>query len=417
MDDRPRLRLSLGLNIVLLLAVAVVAAAGLGALLWLLLGRPPIRQAGGWTAADSFDFAKIVLAVVGGVGAVVALVVAYRKQQLGEAAERREDIKLFAERFTKASDQLGSDKAAVRLAGVYALEDLAQGTPAQRQTIVNVLCAYLRMPYLHPVADRPAAEQAPGPDREENERRQQELQVRLTAQRILRAHLRPADPAGFWRDLDLDLTDAKLADFDFGQCQVRTARFRGAEFTGRADFAAARFGGDALFGEATFLGPVEFGEAVFGGSAAFGGAGFRDLVRFSETRFGGDARFDDASFAWLAGFDGAAFGGVAGFDGARFDEVWFTRAQFGGPVRFSGTTIDGPADFTGARIRIDPPRERVSVRLGGVEIDGDARLTEHGHVFPGDLVLAEQSPPLTGRDGTWAFLQTSAGHADPEASG
>jgi hypothetical protein len=137
----------LGLNIALLLVVAVVSAAGIAVLLWWGLGQPAIRVHGPWTATETFNFAKIVLAIVGGIGGVVALVVAYRKQQLGEAAERREDTKLFAERFTKAAEQLGSDKAAVRLAGVYAMGELADDWHAGQQTCIDVLCAYLRMPY------------------------------------------------------------------------------------------------------------------------------------------------------------------------------------------------------------------------------------------------------------------------------
>lgn len=118
-----RSRMALGAHVALVLVVAVASAAAIGAALWWLLGYPPLRQAGSWTTANSFEFAKIVLALIGGMGAVVALVIAYRKQHLGEAAEQREDIKLFAERFTKASDQLGSDKAPVRLAGMYAITD------------------------------------------------------------------------------------------------------------------------------------------------------------------------------------------------------------------------------------------------------------------------------------------------------
>jgi hypothetical protein len=56
----------------------------------------------------------------------------------------------FNERFTTAADQLGSDKPAVRLAGLYAMAGLADDWEAKRQTCVDVLCAYLRMPYGHP---------------------------------------------------------------------------------------------------------------------------------------------------------------------------------------------------------------------------------------------------------------------------
>jgi hypothetical protein len=51
------------------------------------------------------------------------------------------------ERFATAADQLGSGKPAVRLAGVYAMAGLADDWEENRQTCVDVLCAYLRMPY------------------------------------------------------------------------------------------------------------------------------------------------------------------------------------------------------------------------------------------------------------------------------
>ena len=59
-----------------------------------------------------------------------------------DATERR-----ITELYTKAFEQLGNDKGAVRLGGLYALERLAQDNPPHRQTIVNVICAYLRMPF------------------------------------------------------------------------------------------------------------------------------------------------------------------------------------------------------------------------------------------------------------------------------
>ncbi len=87
-----------------------------------------------------------------------------------DATERR-----ITELYTKAADQLGSDKAPVRLAGLYALERLAHSTVEHRQTIVDVICAYLRMPYTPP---RSSTEGLGG-------EAYQELQVRLTAQDIL----------------------------------------------------------------------------------------------------------------------------------------------------------------------------------------------------------------------------------------
>ncbi|RCG28724.1 hypothetical protein DQ384_23640 [Sphaerisporangium album] len=53
----------------------------------------------------------------------------------------------------KASEQLGSDKAAVRIGGLTDLERLAQAHPELRQTVVDRICAYLRAPL--PASTRP----------------------------------------------------------------------------------------------------------------------------------------------------------------------------------------------------------------------------------------------------------------------
>src|SRR5215813_5697982 len=61
-------------------------------------------------------------------------------------AEQR--TRTLNERFATAAGQLGGDKPpAVRLAGVYAMAGLAGDWEENRQTCVDVLCAYLRMPY------------------------------------------------------------------------------------------------------------------------------------------------------------------------------------------------------------------------------------------------------------------------------
>ncbi|HWJ52544.1 MAG TPA: hypothetical protein VNT24_04110, partial [Propionibacteriaceae bacterium] len=115
------------------------------------------------------------------------------------------------ELYTKAADQLGSDKAPVRLAGLYALERLAQDNPGQRQTIVNVICAYFQMPYtppgsapVEPPVESPSSAEGAVVDegtradveqerhenrRQDYEKRAQERRVRTTARRILHRHL------------------------------------------------------------------------------------------------------------------------------------------------------------------------------------------------------------------------------------
>ncbi|SDN55503.1 Pentapeptide repeat-containing protein [Allokutzneria albata] len=315
-----------------------------------------------------------------------------------DAAERR-----VTELYTKAVEQLGSDKAPVRLGGMYALERLAQNVPEQRQTIVNVLCAYLRMPYA-PVAVSSASVHDPAPPatgedaipageqhsnlrgtaapRQHAEHHEQERQVRLTAQRILTAHLNtgndPEHPVEtFWPDIDLDLTGATLLDFDFTGCRASNAHFTQAQFHGGAGFHEVIFDSKAGFNEALFHGDVEFN-----------GVQFREIVEFSGVRFYCDASFHRAHFHGNVGFYGAQFRGSAGFHGVRFHgNVGFNGAQFHDRAGFYEARFDGGAVFNEARFDGDAgfheAQSHGPVGFSGVKFHGDVGFYEahfHGNV-------------------------------------
>src|SRR4051794_9787006 len=145
--------------------------------LWFALGHPHLHSAHPTPLSSSqlYDGLKISLTTIAGIGGVIALVVAYRRQRFAEsehdraeAAARREETRLFTDRFERASEQLGSDKAAVRLAGAYAMAELADDWRAGRQICIDVLCAYLRMPYTPP----PDPEAAPASGNERRSSRQ-----------------------------------------------------------------------------------------------------------------------------------------------------------------------------------------------------------------------------------------------------
>jgi hypothetical protein len=105
------------------LLLAVVGVAGLVAALLIVWGAPVMEQTPTLSLASLLEMIKISLAAVAGVGGVIALVVAYRRQRVVETAsalehskEDRERSRLFNERFATACGQLGEDNAAVRLA-------------------------------------------------------------------------------------------------------------------------------------------------------------------------------------------------------------------------------------------------------------------------------------------------------------
>lgn len=348
------------------------------------------------------DVIRTALSVGAGAAGVAALVLAGRRQWSTEhdATERR-----ITELYTKAADQLGSDKAPVRLAGLYALERLGQSNPRLRQTIVNVICAYLRMPYTPPVegTPRPLGRRPPRPRVEPTtqDEARQEREVRLTAQRLLATHLNRVNRSTFWPDIHLDLAGATLIDFALLTCSVRSAMFSNARFTGYAIFIGSRFNREAIFDAARFNGRAHFDDAEF-----------KDVASFDEVQFGDRTTFHRSKFAEPASFTGAGFGGNTSFAGVQFDSiVWFDRVQF-----------DADADFGDARFRGVSPmwseaRFAGPVTFENARFPGEARLHDawvrlsnsHRYTWPPGWVLRRPSPgeseTLDGETGLWWRLE------------
>ncbi|WP_306748290.1 pentapeptide repeat-containing protein [Saccharothrix yanglingensis] len=245
-------------------------------------------------------------------------------ERVAATTERDAEARRITDLYAKSVEQLGSDKAPVRHGGLYALERLAQDhpeNPALRQTVVNVLCAYLRAPFDIP-GDSPDAN-TDRATRDEYREQVQEREVRLTAQRILLAHMKPGnEPARpkntFWPDTKLDLTGATLIDWHMDGCRVDDARFNKATFVGYTQFERTTFTGNAWFREATFTSTTSFDETQIRGLAWFGEAIFDSSARFRRTVFTEDAIFIEARFAKKASFDKARFNGSAWFGAVTF---------------------------------------------------------------------------------------------------
>ena len=151
--------LHIGLALVVSFTVAVLGLAGLAGLAWLLLSLGGFRRHGAPSLHDTVPVLQLVFTSVAGAGALVALVVAYRRQKVAEADSAHDRIRVFNERFISIATQLGDVQPAVRLAGVHAMAGLADDWKANRQTCIDVLCAYLRMPYEpDPGREAPAAD-------------------------------------------------------------------------------------------------------------------------------------------------------------------------------------------------------------------------------------------------------------------
>ncbi|HKR50228.1 MAG TPA: hypothetical protein VJT72_11720 [Pseudonocardiaceae bacterium] len=149
----------------------VVGAVAVAALLYFYGGGTDQDRAG-------LDVVRTAGTLVVGTGGAIALLLAARRQRSTELTlEHQREVAVeqrITELYTRAVDQLGSGQAPVRLGGLHALERLAQNNPDQRQTIVDVFCAYLRMPYALP-DDKPPGKDAPAEAHTRHEQRRQEL--------------------------------------------------------------------------------------------------------------------------------------------------------------------------------------------------------------------------------------------------
>lgn len=333
--------------------LAVATAAGL----YRLLGQPRLPTATALGTAELLELLKIALTVVAGFGGVVALTVAYRKQRIAEAAhelarsqERRERTKFFNERFGAASAQLGDDKFAIRLAGVYSMAGLADDWVEQRQTCVDVLCAYLRSPR------RTTDENGPEHD------------VRRTILSVLRDRLNGAGP---WAGLTFDFRGAELVNLDFSRLEFHgTVNFDGASLGGSVtDFHATNFS------HAT----VSFRNARFDSElTTFVDASFQQcFVRFDGAHFAAvtvDFSAAELAFAQVTMVEAKLAGTLMRFDGIQFisGELSFARATL------ENATLDFANGWLGY---VSPSRmTRAKLTLSGL-VASDSRISFAGTNF------------------------------------
>jgi hypothetical protein len=150
--------------------IAWMSAAGLLVLAVVCLALWKIPQ---WQVADPTltvkdrlelqDKARGTLAQI--IGGMVILVGLYFTGRSAAAAWRNVQVTQegqITERFTRAIEQLGNDKLAIRLGGIYALERIARDSPTDHWPIMEVLTAYVREHA--PWKDTPQSEPKPAAD-------------------------------------------------------------------------------------------------------------------------------------------------------------------------------------------------------------------------------------------------------------
>lgn len=249
--------------------IAAIAAFALaaGLAVWLI----PRRQRERWerSGVTGKDLAELenssrstLVQLLGGVALILTFVATWLQiSDARDASERTLELtaaQQASERFTRSVEQLGSPRPELRLGGIYGLEQAARDTPSRRETVGQLMLAYLKTNHpFDPFGPR---------------KRSSDLEVQIDIARNTRSSLCER-PAG------APLPDAQAAlsvllgiprevrpQLDLTGVDLTAVRANGADFTGallrRASLAGAKLSG-AVFDEANISGETDLRGACF----------------------------------------------------------------------------------------------------------------------------------------------------------
>ncbi|WP_294499468.1 pentapeptide repeat-containing protein [uncultured Rothia sp.] len=340
-----------------------------------------------------------LLYITGGIIAVLGLIETNRKnsqEHIRQIHATRRD------RYIEAVDKLSSEKAPVRLGGVYALAGLIdewldddnideETRIKEGQIIINNLCSYIRSPFslAEKIEEYEAHQELENLQKLDSEKLDEEmssrLQILLECFKDSNEYEKPKDItadyakfheeqdvrrtifdemskrsstftknekgeiietiSGIWSDFDFDFSRAPIF-YPLNNLTIEQGNFASARFYGEADFMNAKFTGGADFMNAKFTGGADFGGAEFAGNAGFGGAEFAGNAGFGGAKFTGGVGFLHTKFTGSADFMNAKFTGGANFMLAKFAKnAYFGNTEFARNAYFWGTEFARSADF------------------------------------------------------------------------
>ena len=302
-------------------------------------------------------------------------------------AERRE-------RYTKAVEQLGDEKAPIRMGGVYTLvglvdewleeENLSEPERLKEgQVIINNLCAYIRSPftlashYDELSKDNPISEGVYKDNQQEfytdKAEFKAETDVRLSIMKEIHDRLQGSgkNTPGAWSDFEYDFSGStffypvdltksyykKPVNFS-GSTYQALADFTDSTYQALADFSRSTYKGGAYFRNSTYQALADFTDSTYKGGAYFrnstykGGANFTDstyqaLADFTDSTYKGGAYFRNSTYKGGADFRNSTYKGWADFRNSTYQALAdFSRSTYQALADFSRSTYQALADFS-----------------------------------------------------------------------
>ncbi|MCA1192954.1 pentapeptide repeat-containing protein [Saccharopolyspora sp. 6V] len=283
-----------------------------------------------------------------------------RRQELEDRRTGHDRDRADDERFARAVELLGHDADQVRVGAMHSLAALARTRPQYAQTVLDVLCSYLRRPFDHPKWTLP--ELLPGGDLPEiAPELERERHARQTAQRLVVALLPHRDTPDAPIH-DLDLTRAWLERFSLED-----------RIVGRIAAYRCRFRHTTVFSGAVFRGGVHLRDSVFLGR-----------IRATDVEFAGPVELRGARTVAPCDFARSVFRGSVDCKRLTGEQRWYVRdARFDGAVDLRSARLIGGLDLGGTA----PP-----VELRAEE----SRVAPVSHLNGWDLTASPEQPPRAG---------------------
>ena len=289
-------------------------------------------------------------------------------------AERRE-------RYTKAVEQLGDEKAPVRMGGVYTLVGLVdewleeesiekyEDRLKEGQVIINNLCAYIRSPFT--LASRYDELSKDNPISEgiykDNQQKFYSDKAELKAEADVRLgiiqeiHDRLQGPEentpGTWSDFEYDFSGSTFFyPVDLTKSYyTKPVNFSGSIYKGEADFSDSIYEGEANFSNSAYEKGVIFStfgsRSTYKGKADFSDSTYKGKANFSNSTYKGKANFSNSAYEKNVIFSTfgsrSTYEGEAGFRGSTY-KSWanFSNSTYKGKANFSDSTYQALADFS-----------------------------------------------------------------------
>ena len=308
-----------------------------------------------------------ILLATGGLLAILTLGETRRKNDIdkdkNDKDHRRQVRAGRRERYTKAVEQLGDEKAPIRMGGVYTLvglvdewleeENLSESERVKEgQVIINNLCAYVRSPFTLASHYDELSKANPTPKGIYKGKKEKfyadkatldsEADVRLGIIKEIHDRLQGSDKntPGAWSDFEYDFSGSSFFyPVDLTKSYYKKpVNFSGSTYKEGAYFTGSTYEGRAYFSRSTYEGRAYFSRSTYEGRANFTGSTYEGRANFSRSTYEGRANFTGSTYEGWADFSGSTYEGWTDFSGSTYE----------GGAYFSGSTYEGRANFSGS---------------------------------------------------------------------